>query len=120
QAENVSKHLGEPDIRLDWLRKIARKLARRNPMVLRRLSQIHREKLEPEDWLDALQSSEVKDVVVRTLLSIPSAVQHPEARRFIFQYGLISEITQLLEMAPPQAGEEPIIARAILRLVPHA
>ena len=102
-------------VRTSRIRTLARGFAEVDPMALGSIQPGYLKKLKPEDWMPALQATENREGVANRLLEIPSAVQHPEARRFIFEHGSREDVLALLNRGPIRPGEERTAARAVLR-----
>src|SRR5690606_26498601 len=108
ELPRISQWLGEREPRPEWARAIARRVSKILPASLDELGPTCVKVLEPDDWKDALQAKKDHARIVSVLLQIPSAVAHPEARRFIFEHGDKEQIVKLLEAGPADARGKPV------------
>lgn len=77
--------------------------------------------LEAEDWLPALQATEesAAGFVANFLADTPSALEHPAARAFIYQYGWGPTLLEMFRKITIPPEERRAAARAILRERPR-
>lgn len=112
-SHRIPHDLGEKELRVDWVRRIGRGLARTSPLRLNALGSDGLALLEKEDW-EPLLTSDLKDEeLVRLLRAIPSARTDREARRVVFERGKHGDVTAQLGTLEP--GEERMAALAVLR-----
>lgn len=113
---DYSRETPDGEITTDRVRKMAQGIARFDPTLLYRLTDEHMNKLEPEDWIDALNRPQDGDLISQALIRIRSARGHSQARAFIFRHGSENEILTLLEETEMEPGEERLAALGLLRV----